>query len=468
MESHLNDKEFQRLLKENADRYRMYPSERVWENIHAALHTDKRRFGFGVTALLISAFLIFSAALMYFSQSGKPGDQNITANDNKPATDQSSTTLVHTPVKNINDVIIHSVPSQTFLSRKNNPVTEHSPVDNFLQGAIVEKTNSEEGLTVLTETGENEIALLAAEEKASDFRMPSNESIAIVETGNDDITTEKNITDKPVMNEETERKINEAILALASQQMPDNIYKKQRRFSTQFYLTPTVSYRKLEDEGNVSNGYMAWQLAQSNYDVNDLVKHKPAAGVDFGFETRYRLSNRLSLKGGIQLNIYRYDIRAYYHSPEVATVAITNGFNRVDVVAAISNYRNSGGNLTSWLENKYVQAALPLGADYLLANNKKIQWGVSSSIQPTYLFGDGAYLISSNYKNYAKFPDLMRRWNVNLEGGTFIGYTTGGVKWQVGPNARYQLLSSYIKGYPVREHLFAVGFKVGASFQKNK
>lgn len=468
MESHLNDKEFQRLLKENADRYRMYPSERVWENIHAALHTDKRRFGFGVTALLISVFLIFSAALMYFSQSGKPGDQNITANENKPATDQSSPTLVHTPAKNINDVIIHSVPSQTFLSRKNKPVTEHSPVDNFLQGAIVEKTNSEEVLTVLTETGENEIALLAAEETASDFRMPSNESIAIVETGNDDITTEKNITDKPVMNEETERKINEAILALASQQMPDNIYKKQRRFSTQFYLTPTVSYRKLEDEGNVSNGYMAWQLAQSNYDVNDLVKHKPAAGVDFGFETRYRLSNRLSLKGGIQLNIYRYDIRAYYHSPEVATVAITNGFNRVDVVAAISNYRNSGGNLTSWLENKYVQAALPLGADYLLANNKKIQWGVSSSIQPTYLFGDGAYLISSNYKNYAKFPDLMRRWNVNLEGGTFIGYTTGGVKWQVGPNARYQLLSSYIKGYPVREHLFAVGFKVGASFQKNK
>jgi hypothetical protein len=36
----------------------------------------------------------------------------------------------------------------------------------------------------------------------------------------------------------------------------------------------------------------------------------------------------------------------------------------------------------------------------------------------------------------------------------------------MGPNARYQLLSSYDKGYPVKEHLFAVGFKVGASFQK--
>jgi hypothetical protein len=468
MESHLNDKEFQRLLKENADRYRMYPSERVWENIHAALHTDKRRFGFGVTTLLISAFLIFSATLVYFSQPGKPGDQTISVNDNKPVSDQSSIALIHTPEKNINDIIIPSVPSQTFLSRKINPVIEHSPADKFLQGTVIEKTNGEEILSVQTETGENEIALPDAAETTSDFRMPSNESIAITETGNDVIPAEKNITDKPMMDEETERKINEAILALQSQQMPGNIYKKQRRFSTQFYLTPTVSYRKLDDEGNVSNGYMAWQLSQSNYDVNDLVKHKPAAGLDFGFETRYRFSNKLSLKGGLQLNIYRYDIRAYYHSPEVATVAITNGYNRVDVVAAISNYRNSGGNLTSWLENKYIQAALPVGADYLLANNKKIQWGVSGSIQPTYLFGEGAYLISSNYKNYAKFPDLMRRWNVNLEGGTFIGYATGGVKWQVGPNARYQLLSSYIKGYPVREHLFAVGFKVGASFQKNK
>jgi hypothetical protein len=87
-------------------------------------------------------------------------------------------------------------------------------------------------------------------------------------------------------------------------------------------------------------------------------------------------------------------------------------------------------------------------------------------VQPTYLLGDKAYLISSDYRNYIEEPNLVRRWNVNTSLETFVAYSTGRLNWQVGPQVRYQILSSYLKKYPVKEHLFDFGFKIGISANK--
>ncbi len=43
----------------------------------------------------------------------------------------------------------------------------------------------------------------------------------------------------------------------------------------------------------------------------------------------------------------------------------------------------------------------------------------------------------------------------------FLSYDRGGVKWQVGPQFRYQLLSSYESEYPIREYLMEYGIKIG-------
>jgi putative salt-induced outer membrane protein YdiY len=120
------------------------------------------------------------------------------------------------------------------------------------------------------------------------------------------------------------------------------------------------------------------------------------------------------------------------------------------------------------LENFYFQVAVPIGAEYIISDNNDIQWGVSGTIQPTYVIGDRAYVISSDYKNYAKFPDLMRRWNISTGIGTFVSYSTGRIKWQVGPHFRYQHLSSFVNALTVKEKLYAVGLKVGATLNNNK
>jgi hypothetical protein len=80
--------------------------------------------------------------------------------------------------------------------------------------------------------------------------------------------------------------------------------------------------------------------------------------------------------------------------------------------------------------------------------------------------GERAYLISSDYKNYTEVPWLTRKWNVATNLETFVSYSTGKMQWQVGPQVRYQLLSSFNSKYPVKENLFDFGLKVGVSLNK--
>ncbi|HEX2535584.1 MAG TPA: hypothetical protein VHK69_17700, partial [Chitinophagaceae bacterium] len=103
-----------------------------------------------------------------------------------------------------------------------------------------------------------------------------------------------------------------------------------------------------------------------------------------------------------------------------------------------------------------------------LHGDDKVQFGVATSVQPTYVLGDRAYVISSDYKHYAEVPWLIRRWNLNTNLETYVAYSTGKVQWQVGPQVRYQVLSSFVQKYPVKENLFDFGLKVGVSLHKNQ
>ena len=50
---------------------------------------------------------------------------------------------------------------------------------------------------------------------------------------------------------------------------------------------------------------------------------------------------------------------------------------------------------------------------------------------------------------------------INANAETFLGYTTGSYRWQIGPQIRYQMLPSLVDKYPNKEYLFNYGLKVG-------
>ena len=200
-----------------------------------------------------------------------------------------------------------------------------------------------------------------------------------------------------------------------------------------------------------------------------MVTHKPNIGFELGMAVKYPITPKMKLRGGIQFNVNRYDIRAYNSSTAVTTIMLNGrtSNSRADSLNTYTRYSNANtGYNTNWLQNYYVQISTPVGVEFKISGNEKTQFGIATTIQPTYVLGDRAYLISTNYKSYAEVPQLVRRWNVNTSLETFVGYSTGRLDWQVGPQVRYQLLSSFINQYPVKENLFDFGLKVGVSLNK--
>jgi len=201
------------------------------------------------------------------------------------------------------------------------------------------------------------------------------------------------------------------------------------------------------------------------YDVNNAVTHKPDIGLEVGFTSKYSLASNFRVKAGLQFNVNRYDIKAFNYHNELTTIALKTNAG-VDSVYATSSHRNFSGYKSDWLQNFYFEISAPVGIEIDIAGDDRVQFGVAGTIQPTYILGDRAYLLSTDYKNYAEVPWLIRRWNISTGLETFVAYSTGKMKWQVGPQVRYQLLSSFAKQYPVKENLFDFGLKVGVSLNK--
>jgi hypothetical protein len=456
MERRFNDSDFEKLLKENADQYRMYPSEKVWKGVHSALHRRHKWYGISAFTLL----LLTTAGLTFFGLYDTPAKPTI-AETKKTITEtktqiQSSGFLIADNNNQTANTIENGI-SNTEKKSITIPEPEKEIAD--LNSSVVSAENQKPGNT--TQPQEVTEQSLNTENTNSEIQKLASNSDAIV-IENEQANLSGGISEEK-LNADARLKVD--ISALASQNVPVIIPKKQPRLTAQIYFTPTFSYRKLSENTSANSGGSNSYL--SLIGVNNLVKHKPLMGLEFGIESKYRLKNWLFFKSGLQFNINRYDISAYSHPTEIATVSVNNGYRTFNY-SAPSNYGNFSGSKQNWLENFYFQVAVPLGAEIILTEKKNYSWGISGTIQPTYVIGDRAYLISSDFRNYAKFPDLMRRWNLSSGAETFISYSTGRIRWQTGPHIRYQHLSSFVSEYPVKENLFAVGLKIAATLNYKK
>jgi hypothetical protein len=458
MDRQFNKQDFEKLLRENANQYRMYPTEKVWNGVHAALHTRRKWYRISALALLLFSATSISLLVLNYSTDKKIMTELEKTSPAKNAPLSVSKLLLE---NNSSDYITPEISikdNQILASRDQKIVSVKKSVpDNIIVTA--EKISYSPEIVQPEITSNSELVEMIIqnenEELISEIKVPDNTAV-------------EKLTNNNLISEESQKinidsKTEEAVNALASLQVPLITNPKRSGITAQFYITPTVSYRKLTEN---KSPYATNTTYNYRYlDVNNIVNHKPAMGMEFGVEGKYKLNERVSLKSGLQFNINRYDIRAYSSPTEIATVAVSSGY-RTSMVSSLSNYRNFSGYTPNWLENFYFQAALPIGAELILFERKNVSWGVSGTIQPTYVIGDKAYMISSDYKNYAEFPDLMRRWNISTGFETFVSYSTGKIKWQTGPHVRYQHLSSYVSGYPVKENLFAIGLKIAATFNK--
>jgi hypothetical protein len=437
--------DFEQLIRQKADQYKMYPSEHVWKGVHRALHGRRRWYWTGLVVMLLGAGL-FTAEYLLKEQTVNPLAERIQSSLDA-AQQAGQEVQPTTPPKTTTNYLL-SNPSQERISE--------GVADNLVANSI------ESSLPFVTSATWNDFSIVA---------VPTSSSRKL--SG----ISQLNIESNSVQQSAAAPEFADAASESAQQaEQPVNwlqeyaVYQltaiKAKRVGWMLYFSPTMNYRKLTGGSNLyspASEIQSVPLALSfSGEVDQYVHHKPALGFELGTSFLYRTSRNVNFKAGIQFNYSRYNIEAYSSHPEKATIALSPYWD-ADTMVSYTSVRNLGGYAQQEIANQYFELSLPVGVDVRLFGNEKLALNVAGTLQPTYLLNRNSYLITTDYKNYTREPSLVRRWNVNAGFETYVAYNKGTVRWQLGPQFRYQLLSSYVNKYPIKEYLMEYGFKLGVS-----
>lgn len=443
------DDSFEHLLKQKADEYRMYPSDRSWKAIQKQLNRSELYFYRSVITVLIVTFTSLSiitsthqdrlAKTRFITPAefslalNQPNpDQPIIVSTERKKSRQTSTPFVSKP----------EMPS--IASGDDNIVTEHATV----QKEMLNHTSGAETTELLNSASAADI---------SSLQMVKNERHpAIVEKWQAPATADQETT--LLTNSVTEVSepapaetiaVNKTDADLNYEVSIPMFQKPKLKKHLQLYITPSVSYRVLISENKFSFG-------NSIVDPESAVLHKSSTGWEMGATVLLPVSKKINFRTGIQYNYTKYLVFASKSAPEVTTVAL-NYFGSMQRITTLTN----NPNFAEDVPNETMQLSIPIGIEYHITGDQKVNLYLATNIQPSYLLKATGYLITSDYKNYIKAPDLLSRMNLNTALETFIRWNMNGFQLQAGPQLRYQIFSNSDDKYPIKEHLVDYGFKLG-------
>lgn len=433
------DDSFERMLKQKADEYRMYPSSEIWDKIQQRVHKKNNPFNFksaSITLVLLSFFSLFLS-----------NDQQ--TKNNKVSLSITDDSDVHQTVSKTNAPLAKVVKMMPRvkkpLSEANNesftvnapeisetvmPVdaTPTIPVSPAVEQSVAEEfiiTKAENDHLILS--GKPAFYVADAPEQKTGISVTEHQTAIIDES--------------PAL--KTDAELNyEVNIPLVIKQKP----VKQ----LQFYIAPSLSYRVLYAGNKIAFG----NLPREN--PEDAAIHNPSLGLEAGAAILFPVSKRVNFRTGIQFNYTHYEVNAFKSAPQLTTIRLN-----YSSIQRVTTLNNDNGYYAKDVANETYQVSIPLGLEFKLAGKKKVQWELATNLQPTYLLKASGYLLTNDLKNYVKAPDLMSHLNVNSSIETFIRWDAKSFLIQAGPQLRYQLFSNARGEYPIREHLVDYGFRIG-------
>lgn len=486
MENRLHDNEFEDFLKNQANQHRIYPSDQLWRNIQQEVHGYKKWPALTVIAVCIIAALVVGTVAVKPYSNTNSSQQTVAAtatgklNNTRPVTEPGTIEKnysSHLSVDNISKQTIETANQKMKINEAAEwlilPVPEAATTPFIADNNTTKNTthqfitSEENNNTTAKQTQTENNSSVALERAIPDARdiFSSNPVFAI--SKNDYHFIKTIYQDNPFYSSDNslmKRDFNNNIPKTISNSALSRISKTSSKFDFQFYLTPSISYRRLigEADNKLSNSYYITALPYaSNYvvDLERTIQHRPGAGYEIGFTLGYNLGKKFAIRSGLQFNTRQYNIDAFVHSAEPASVSLSAN-NSSLVFNTVSAFRNIDGSRPIELKNRYYEIAIPVGIDWRPINGK-FSWGIAASVQPTYTFDKEPFIITSNYKNYADGSQLMRNFNVNGNVETYLGYSTGKYRWQLGPQLRYQIMPTMGNSFPVREYPVDFGLKLG-------
>ncbi|HVS98614.1 MAG TPA: outer membrane beta-barrel protein [Puia sp.] len=537
-ESNFYSDEFEQLIRDKTEQYKMYPSENVWKGVHNSLHT-KRKWFIGSMAVLVTGILFMAgkeliappnhptAARKIAAAAGSVADvPKTSASANVPHTPLTAYHVAASPAihaaagagntnteqdpayKGIDITISNPVLDQSDLSEWLSRVVrlpEHAPDLPVVEtrNALAEQwrvaADHNQAQDVTRSAGEvpglhRELAgETAVKEEGDDAR---NEALAGVTGNTEPASSRPNraatrssgqledtragagmVTGKDVSNGSgTAAKADAAAIAEADDIQRINWLRdyamsilppspKRGRTFLQLSLAPTLNYRTL-------NGVDP-QMEKFGMANTGRLNPSPGLGFEVGGSILYRLTRNLSIKAGLQFNFIRYQIGTYTINNSQNAAYLTQLGWTMDSAqmnrARMSNPNSAVPTKTVvTLDNDYYQLSAPIGFELRVLGNERLQLHVGATVQPSYLLSTSAYMPTEDYTEYNRQPAMFRKWNISGGVEAFLTYRMGNVRWQVGPEFRYQFLSSYMSKYPVTgdqypfsENLKSYGIRIG-------
>ncbi len=495
MERNFFNDDLEALVRQKTDQYKMYPSDKVWKSIYNSLHTKRRRFIFGMSFLITGILFFAGKELLIPAKHLSAVKKTASSNMVDAKTSVGSNSLLPFPGL-----------------RKENPVRQPGSSlsvadDSRDKDQLMEMAQISDKILAPVKDGQiNQIdnnRLISFSALSFPPVIPVNTETAIIINTAPLGRVSSNNSEELPSGTKTDFNIdklaaqNKVVLPSVIAQLENSLTNyeaadrqqlgwlkdygtqelkriRRNKLNLQAYFSPTVNYRKLSVANNSSNTSNSADITTRVENVpialkhfgnpNAFVDHSPAVGFELGSSLQYRLTRKLTFKLGIQFNYSRYLIKAYSSSPELATIALSPYYGYfTDSLTTYTDVHNFGGTNKENLQNLYFQLSAPLGFEMRVLGNGKLQLNIGGTVQPTYLMNRNSYLLTTDYTNYTKEPSLFRKWN--LDGGleAFLSYQIGSLRWQIGPQFRYQLFSTYTNKYSLRENLMEYGIKIGIS-----
>lgn len=493
MEKEYYTTDFEQLLKDATEDFKMYPSRRVWNSLYNNLHPAKRWPSLAVCLVLITAILyigitnnnaINASAKFSFSTKILNADNNPLASitDNNDKQKQAETVDHSTPGKNMNlrnygkfladqdrvkQLLSFNISIGEDASLASSKLPSNNQNENISSSSMITLSNLQEGRVVNPVDVVSSVNQINREERSTLNNLLElnhneiNPYLASLEPATDKKDKVQHLTATATLNNPDKAWIDDYAFYNRNEKN-----KWKAKTSLEYYITPSIGFRKIEDNSTYKPGVNnSFVTSTTNGNINKDVDQQAAINLEAGAALLYSISKRLRFKAGLQFNYTNYSINAYAlnHPAQTSLLLndpITGNMPRIQPYNTL--YANSPALSSTKLNNNTIQFAVPLGLDFKIAGNNRLQWFAGATAQPSYIASGNAYLVSSDMKYYVNDNTFIRHWNLNTAVETFMSYkTNSGIIINAGPQVRYQLFSTYTKEYTYSEKLYNVGLKMG-------
>lgn len=453
-----NPDKIEQLLATEAESFKLYPSNRVWNNIRVELHGEPKWPALGIVFLFLVVSLSVATILNY---PPKPLEAYKTVATSKEVTKEKTVHFTERINVEKNNKIVFAEIERRLLASKTTTTQPVEIIEDVAKTALISYPLE---TVIVNTTPKQSFSLnsLYSPQSFLDFEpkpISQNNKVEIVEQEQSvHNTAKKEITLNAVVDNGLET--NEEYLNSFGNSVVTK-YKKPSKWSLQVYATPSISYRKLTDDkerifyaGGNTGGL------ETTKDVNQAVRHKPMIGLEAGVNFLFKLTNNFHFKTGLQFNSRQYAIDAFKEFG-VANLTFVNN-NQLDSVALVTLVANKGtGGRATEIDNKLYQFSIPIGFQWDVLNKGKLGLSLGASIQPTYTLNKSMYLISTDYKYYANGSSFIRKVNINSSFELNLTYKLKKGNLFFGPQIRTQHLPTFNNFYPIKEYRMDYGFRFG-------